>query len=192
MAQYLDDVVDRIHAVLCQGRGADGALGTDAQARSIAAGQFRRPSNDLTLRDPQYPGGDFDTAACILWDSSQDEPDVDNELDPNALTTERFTLLVGYLYGAGLEGLMRTRGSESAATAAANWRRRAIGDARRIKQALCFTGLSGGALSSGVSIVGMQREGATTLEELPDAGRAISVTVYQAKLLTPRGSSYNP
>lgn len=191
MAQYLDDVFDRIHAVLCEGRGADGSLGTTAQERSIAAGQFRRPSSDASLRDPQYPGGDFDTAVCIQWDGSKDEPGISNEMDPSALTTERCTILVGYLYGTALSGMIRARGSESSSTVALNWRRRAGGDARRIKQALCWHDLTSGTLGNGVSIVAVRRQGESTLEDLGE-GRALSVTTYEITLSTPRGSSLNP
>lgn len=191
MANYLDDVIDRIHAVVCQGRGTDGSLGSDSQTRSIAAAQFRRPANDASLRDPQYPGGDFDTAVNIEWNGAKDEPEVSNELDPSALTIERFTLLVGYLYGASSSGLIKTRGSEVAATCAANWRRRAMNDAKRIKQALCWHGLVSGDLSNGVRLIGIRRQGESTPEDIGE-GRGLSVTTYEITLNAPRGSSYNP
>lgn len=191
MAQMLDAVEDRLHAVLCSGRGSDGALGTDAQARAVPAGHFRRPQTDASVRDPQYPPEELDRAVSIEWLSIEDTNEVHNEYDSAAIRTVRCNVLVGYVAAPALSGLAHELGGETEAGAVAHWRRRALGDAERIKRALCFLGLAGGTLSDGVEWVGCTRDGATTLEDLGE-GRALSSSPYVLTIAYTLTTAYTP
>ena len=170
-----DALEDRIHAVVCQGRGIDGSLGADAQSRAITAAYLRRPQTDASVRDVAVPAEEFDRSVSIEWLAVGDEPEVANEYDTPQIVSLRCNLLVGYVAATALSGFAHIHGSETAANAVAHWRRRALGDAQRVKHALCFLALSGGALTGGVEWIACRRDGTSTLEELGD-GRALCAT----------------
>ena len=170
-----DALEDRITAIVCQGRGIDGSLGTDAQSRAIAAGYLRKPQTDASVRDVAVPAEEFDRFASIEWLAVGDEPEVSNEYDTPQIVSLRCNLLVGYVAATALSGFAHVHGSETAANAVAHWRRRALGDAQRIKHALCFHGLAGGTLTDGIDWIACRRDGTSALEELGD-GRALCAT----------------
>ena len=190
MAQLFDDVEDRVHAVVCTGRGTSG-MSSDAAARAITTAQFRRPTTDASVRDPAYPAEEFDRAVQIEWLAVGDVNDVSNEYDGTAIRTARCNLLVGYFAAPALSALARILGSETAAGAVTHWRRRALGDAERIKRALCFAEIASGTLSSTVEWVGCTRDGETTLEELGE-GRALSITPLRITLAYPLATAFTP
>lgn len=190
MAQLFDDVEDRIHAVLCQGRGASG-MSSDAAARSVTSGHFRRPQTDASVRDPAYPAEEFDRAVQIEWLAVGDVNEASNEYDGVAIRVARCNLLVGYFAAPALSGLARIIGSETAAGAVTHWRRRALGDAERIKRALCFAEIAAGTLASTVEWVGCTRDGETTLEDIGE-GRALSITPLRITLAYPLATAFTP
>lgn len=177
MASITTEIRERLLAVICEGRGSDGAQGTDAQARAIASGQFRDAGRDTSLRGPTFPASEFDRAVQLRWIAVLDEPEESNELDPNQLRQARIEVLVGYLTASLLEQHASLLGTEETAAAIAQWTDRAINDGERIKRALCFAQLSCGALAT-VQLIGIAREGSTVAEDLPD-GRGLSVTTYK-------------
>lgn len=190
MAQLFDDIEDRIHAVLCQGRGTSGMSG-DAAARALTAAQFRRPTTDASVRDPAYPEEEFDRAVQIEWLAVGDVNEASNEYDGVANRVARCNILVGYFAAPSLSGLACILGSETAAGAVTHWRRRAMGDAERIKRALCFSEIPSGTLASTVEWIGCVREGETTLEELGE-GRALSITTYRINFEYPLATAFTP
>ena len=190
MAQLFDDIESRIHAVLCTGRGTSGMSG-DAAARAITAAQFRRPTTDASVRDPAYPAEEFDRAVQIEWLAVGDVNEASNEYDGTAIRVARCNILVGYFAAPALSGLARVLGSETASGAVTHWRRRALGDADRIKRALCFAEIAAGTLASTVEWIGCTRDGETTLEEIGE-GRALSITTYRINFAYPLATAFAP
>jgi hypothetical protein len=190
VAQLFDDVEDRVHAVVCQGRGTSG-MSAEALARAITTAQFRRPTTDASVRDPAYPAEEFDRAVQIEWLAVGDVNEASNEYDGTAIRVARCNVLVGYFAAPALSALARILGSETAAGAVTHWRRRALGDAERIKRALCFAEIAAGSLASTVEWIGCTRDGETTLEELGE-GRALSITPLRITLSYPLATAFTP
>ena len=67
---------NRLLAIVCDARGADGSLGADALAKSIPLGRFRRAQDGAPLRDPAYPAGALDRAVRVDWLSEADDEGV--------------------------------------------------------------------------------------------------------------------
>lgn len=191
MASAFDPVKARLVAVVCGGRGADGSLGVDAQARSIPAGRFRKGLRNTPLRDPGYPKAGFDRATRWTWVDDGDEQDPNYEGDSPERHVTRVRLEVGYLTAKGDEHVVKLAGGtgETAAGALADPEARAMTDARRIKRALAWHELvQGGGLDP--DIRGVHREGATTTEDL-GGGRLVSTTVFVLLLRLDPASNYD-
>lgn len=139
---YLSEVEARINAILFDGRGVNGALGPDAQARAIAAGTFRRAAEFAALSDPSYPGEQFDRAASLRVTAVVDDV-VNNPYSSPQWERVTLEISVGYQYGAASTDFLDPQGNETAAVQKYRADRRAIGDSRRIKQALEFNDLRG-------------------------------------------------
>lgn len=139
---YLSEVESRIRAVLFEGRGTDGSLGADAQARSIAAGVFRPAAEASPLTDPAYPGEQFDRAVSLRFTAVVDDTTNNPYSSPQ---WERVTMNVnvGYQYGAASTAFVDPQGAETQAVQKFRPDRRGINDSRRIKQALEFNDLRG-------------------------------------------------
>lgn len=139
---YLSEVEARIRAILFDGRGTDGALGPEAQARAIAAGTFRPAADNAALSDSSYPGEQFDRAVSTRFAAVTDDV-VNNPY--SSPQWERLTLeiTVGYQYGQASTAFVDPQGNETAAVQRYRPDRRGIGDSRRIKQALEFNDLRG-------------------------------------------------
>lgn len=176
MAELLDAIEARLLAVVCLGRGTDGSLGSDAEARAIDAGRFRVASTGISLRDPSYTPSAFDRAVSLDWESISDEPDPANDYDALALRVVRFVLLTGVVYGPSLAAYAHTSGNELPATVVEQARRRALQDAERIRLALGFGALVKGGTNP--TIVGIEREGPTTIEDIGQ-GMLVSSTPYR-------------
>ena len=189
MTAYLDEIETRLGAVLFSGRGADGALGSDALARSIPEGRFRWSQDGVSQRDPAIPAAERDRALSIDWESISDSDD-SNELDGEAIRWARFTLLVAYAEGPALEDYVHVASvTETQATAVANARKRALSDAERIRRAICFPALFGGGTSP--TIIGCDREGASVVERLTE-GVLLCATTYRLILAVPMATSFDP
>lgn len=141
--EYLVAVAQaRILAILCDGRGADGSLGADAQARSIAAGTFRRvraPLTDSATADELFHRGLY-----LRWPGLLAKP---AELRRNSRTMEtaRLDVSVGYVQGAATaqRDLVHVApdSTDDAAAMALDPSVYAIGDGRRVRIALEWHGL---------------------------------------------------
>ena len=191
MTVLLAGVTARVDAILSQGRGADGSLGTPAQVRSIPAGVFRPSPNNAPLTDERVGTESFDRAYRREELTIQDEPYANNTLSSSQLRVMRVALDVGYVYGQASAFIHTWPGStESAATVIWEARSRAISDAERIKRALCFQPLYQGASDDPV-IVCITREGATEFQDL-GAGRLIARTVFSVTLELDVSQDYDP
>lgn len=139
---YLSEVDARVRAVLFEGRGVNGALGPDAQARAIAAGTFRPAAENAALSDPSYPGEQFDRAVSTRYSAVVDDV-VNNPYSSPQWERVTLEISVGYQYGAASTDFIDPQGNETAAVQKFRPDRRGVGDSRRIKQALEFNDLRG-------------------------------------------------
>ena len=156
---------DRLTAIVVDGRGADGSLGAEAQARSIPAGRFRRASQNLPLRDPNYPGGAFDRAVRVDWLAESDDTP-NNPVNHPHFYVARVSVSHGVLYGPALAGATALASGESASVAVADYQERALSDARRIRRALACNALIRDAADTVSCPIGCFRDGETTLDDL--------------------------
>lgn len=175
-SQYLA-LRDRILAIVCDARGADGSLGAEAQARSIPAGRFRRAVTGAPLRDPDYPAGAFDRAVRLDWLAESDDADGNNPQDNPHFYVARVSVTNAVLYGAALSGALSTTTGETAATVALQVQERALMDARRIRRALACPPLIRSSSDTDPAPLACVREGETTIDDLGN-GRALALTVY--------------
>lgn len=185
MRVSLTPVRERLYAVLCDGRGQDGSLGSLAQLRSVAAGRYVRSKRlqnvegARALRDPSYPLKDFDRAAAVEWSSTANEPDASNPRDGYALRVLGLSLTVGYVVGAGMTRSARVVAPETQAWAAEHADQRAIEDADEMALALALPDLVGGN-GLAPSIVGaLTRVGPSVVRVLPSGDRMICESRYE-------------
>lgn len=171
MAGYLDAIEARLRAVLESARGADGSLGATAQQYAIAAGTYRPTPDRAPLRAVTEPTL-YDLAYELEWADDDDSARyARNPLDNNYPTDARLRVHLGCLAGAGRDGQAFLNGTEVAATVVLAARRRALGHARRIANALtCFDLVLGGTAPE---ISDARNDGPTTTEDLGD-GRVLA------------------
>lgn len=143
MADLYSQVDARLNAILQEGRGADGSLGSEVQLRALPAGSFRHATDNAPLTDPQFPAEAFDCGYVLRYDASTDDPAPNNPYQTPQIERSVLSVLVGYVQGAGMTGFVYTRGSEVAATCVTRAPQRALSDAWRIKRALEFGPLRG-------------------------------------------------
>ena len=184
---YLSEVETRLRAILFQGRGADGTLGPDAQARAIAAGVFREAAEASPLTDPSYPAEQFDRALSVKFTSVTDDTTNNPYSSPQ---WERVTLEVvaGYQYGAASTSFVDPQGAETAAVQKYRPDRRAVNDSRRIKQALEFNDLRG--LDTDPVMVRCQRTTGTGADL--GGGRYTMTTTFELVLQSVVTDPYGP
>ncbi len=189
MAELLQPVEDRFTAVLCEGRGVDGSLGTAAQLASIPAGYLRVAADRGDLRDAAYPGEQFDRAVYYEWASSEDMPGPNQPYVSVLLENYTLRVLVGYVYGVDAAAFVATTGTEVAATQVKYVRRRALSDARRFKVALEQPDLVRGGTDP--TIVQVLVKGAGELLDL-GGGRLVLPLTLQVTLQSDRFAPYTP
>ena len=190
MTQPLDSTNTRLVAILTQGRGADGSLGSEAQICSIPADRFRLTLANAPLRDPSYDRAQFDRAIRLEYLSIEDAGAPDNELDAIQLRALRVSIQVGYIEGADSVGsFAKLIGSETSAVAQTA-RVRALSDAERIRKAVTSPFLFPYDSTDPV-LLSCDREGATTLEDLGD-GRVIAATVFRVLYQANSATTYDP
>lgn len=160
-------ITERLFDVVCGGRGTDGSLGTDAQARALSANRFR--ASAVPLSDPGISGSSYDRAVYRRWtgfrgtgagfgpnESQYDYREIETTLD----------LCVGYLQGAPMSELLHLYSGEDADSAAIEPRQRAYLDSLLIQRALGFGALFQGVLSdSATRIISFRFEQQTRFEE---------------------------
>ena len=188
MADLYSAVEARIHAVLQDGRGVDGSLGTEAQLRAITAGQFRRAVDNAPLDDPQFPAEAFDTGYVIRFDASADDPAPHNPYQTPQLMGSTLTVLAGYVQSAGLVAYVNVRGSEVAATCVQRAQARALSDGMRIKRALEFAPLRG--LDTDPSMVEVTLQ-STDLQDL-GGGRLMMAVRFRLVIQYSETTAYSP
>ena len=196
MSQVLDALEQRLTDVLANGRGADGSLGADAQARSIPVNRFRPADAGGSLTDPQYEAGKADRAFRWTWLSVTDLTGTRNPWDDPQPRRALVRLDVLYLAGAGAEiqpfVSVAAGTGETAAVAAVTATRRALSDAERIWRALGYPLLTRDSPTTDPEIIGVQRapEGSRA-QELP-GGRVLCSTVYVVDFQSNSSTTYDP
>lgn len=188
MSDYLSAVESRLDAILAQGRGTDGALGPEAQARAIAAGTFRKQADNAALDDPSFPPEAFDRGYVLRFVGLADAPGPNNPYQSPQFRTVTLRVIVGYLYGAALPALVDAQGTETQGTAIYRADRRAISDGLRIDRALRFPPLRG--LDTDPVMVECRRL-STEWQDLT-GGRSLGTTTFALVLQSDELSAYGP
>jgi hypothetical protein len=185
---YLSAVEARIDAILADGRGVNGALGTEAQARAIAAGTFRRQSDNAALDDPSFPAEAFDRGYVLRFTAASPDPATNNPYQSPQFSRLTLVVTVGYLYSAALPALVDAQGTETQAAAVFRADRRALSDGWRIERALVFPPLRG--LDTDPAMVVCSRV-ATQWQDL-GGGRSLGITTMELVLQADELSAYGP
>lgn len=188
MADLYSQVESRFHALLAEGRGADGALGAAAQARAIPAGTFRRVADGAPLDDPSTPGELVDGSYTLRFTEAADDPEPQNPFDGVVIERVTMVVTVGYAQGAAASAFVHERGAESAATEVRRPDRRALSDGRRIKLALEYPPLRG--VDTDPSIRACVRIGTAFREAA--GGRSFGVTTFRLLLVSDGAAQYGP
>ena len=102
---YLSAVEARLDAILASGRGVNGALGSAAQARAIAAGTFRRQSDNAALDDPSFPAEAFDRGYTLRFTAAAPDPATNTPFQTPQFSRITLVVTVGYIYSAALPAL---------------------------------------------------------------------------------------
>lgn len=185
MTALLTGFRDRVLAIVCEGRGVDGSLGTVAQNRAIAANRFRPSPNNAPLES--VGAESFDRAVRIAPQSIGDTPYANNELSSAQFRVLRVFLDVGYVQGAS-PAFVDVKGGEVAATVQYTARERAVSDAETIKRALTLPALYQASGDDPV-IVEIHRDGTSDVTDLGD--RIICRTLYSVTLELTATTAYN-
>lgn len=174
----------RVEAILCGGRGVDGTLGAEAQARALATGIFRRAWSPLT--DPGLAPEVFSRGVHVQWLSEETDAGL-NPRDGQRLTAARFELTAGYVGGTAQAAQDLTHvvpGSDEATSVIArNPTLYALSDARRITIALEWPALYQDASDTHV-LVDLRREGAASVASLSPSRFLLSQT-FLVRLWSP-------
>jgi len=181
----LDGFRSRVLAIVCEGRGVDGSLGSVAQNRAITAGRFRPSPSNAPLEALGVESLDRGVRVAPL--SIGDAPFANNELSSAQLRVLSVALDVGYVQG-DTSAFVDVKGTESAATVQYTARERAISDAETIKRALTLPAMYQDASDDPV-IVEIHRDGASALTDLGD--RVICRTIYSVTLQLSATTAYN-
>lgn len=192
MATAYEPLRQRIVDVVCNGRGADGSLGSDALNKSIPLGRFRASVDRAPLSDPTYPSSMFDRAVYVDWISDEDDEVVNNPLDSAHFMLAHLSVSHGVYYGTATSAFVTlASGTEVKATVALTPKERGLNDALRIKRALgCPDLLRGGTVIDPLPL-SCVREGLTTLQDLGN-GRLIVVTNYSLRYQSSNSTTYDP
>lgn len=182
----------RIIDVLVNGRGADGSLGVTAQSRSIPAGRFRTPADNVSPRDANAEGPAFDRSVFLEWESVEDADQTSNPVDGPQMRYATVRVLVGYMgAGALTDFLHPINAGEAAATSLEEVRERALSDAERIKRALADPDLIRGGTALDPAVIACTRAGASSMEYL-GGGRFLCSTTYRVVFMEDNAQTYDP
>lgn len=188
----LDPIEDRGTAILCTSDQLVAALGLTGHGPAIAppAGRFRPSLHGAPLDDPGYDVAAFDRAIYWEWQSSADEPAPTNSFEPASVRAALVDLQVGYLYGDALEAFVSVAPgtSEDAATAVRHVRRRALGEAEDVREAMLWLEFWAN-LDPAVGEV--HRESESTLRDL-GGGKLLCVTRYRIVYQRDTSHRYDP
>ena len=177
----------RLYDIMVNGRGVNGSLGADAQAKSIPVGRFRAARFNAPLRDTTYPSVDFDRAVFVEWLADADDPTINNPLD----SPQHVAICNAVTYGNAVTDFLVLAGAESAATVIDQPRQRALNDSARIQRALGNPDLLRGGTPLDPAPLACVREGGTTLEDL-GSGRMLATTVYALRYRLDNTQAYDP
>lgn len=191
MSTLLSGLMSRVVAIVAQGRGSNGALGAEAQVRSIPAGAFRTTPNGAPMTETRITTEAWDRAFS-MWALSIGVGSYDNRTRQSSQFREvRLAVDVGYVYGENSAFVHVWPGStESAATVVYQVTQRAIGNAERISRALCFIDLYQD-ISDDPIIVAISRDGDSVVTDL-GAGRLLCRTIYRVTLELNVNNNYDP
>jgi hypothetical protein len=188
MAAYLDAVEARLVAILEAARGASG-LGATALQYHLPLATVRPTPSKAPLREVTAPDL-FDGAYWLEWaDDDDGAVRPRNPLDNHYRVDAKLRVHLGAVAGPAREGVTKLLGTESAAAVVLYARRRALGLARRVGNALtCFDLVLGGLTPE---VADVASDGATTTEDLGD-GRVIATVPLKLTLWVDATASLLP
>lgn len=163
----------RLRAVTCDGWGADGALGAEAQARAIQAGRFRWstvPLSDVVAASAFHRAVHFD------WIGERDHLTEDNEQHATALRIITVDLQLGYLHSSQGSNLGHTVSGEDLDALIAEGSMNATGDGVDLRRALCFPQLTMSAPVLTPALCNVSRVGGAATRDLGGGRRILSQT----------------
>ena len=160
----------------------------DAQARALTPNTWLRTTQRGPIRD--QAASDTDRRYELEWADIADLDGVANDYQLPQYRTATLVLSVGYIYGPGAKDHARLLGNETAMGDAINARRRALGDAERIKRALVFPDIFL-VPGSDPALFNIARDGASACEDLGD-GRLLCVTRYRIEFQYQANTAYTP
>lgn len=183
----LDPIQTRIIDICCNGLGADGAFGAEAQQRAIRAGVFRY--TDVPINDVALHGSAFSRGMHIRWLSETDE--TINDFDPTTLMLVKFELTVGYQSGIAMQALTaKVTPTEDTEKTVMNVTMVALSEARWIRDAVCYHPLFNSTLTD-PAITDIVREGASRVDPI-GGGRWVASQTFRVALSKTHANEYLP
>lgn len=152
MARLLKQVEERLDLILKGGRGSDGSLGSDAQARALPANYLRKSADGAALIDPSYSLNSLDCSYFIEWEGF-DHSEVYNTTSSLELHRAFCSLYVGFVAGDAHTAFVKANGSEVKATVARQAMARATEYSVLIMRALRFGALYIGGTDPAISLI---------------------------------------
>jgi hypothetical protein len=186
---FLAGVSTRLRAIICSGLGADGSLGSAAQARSIPSGRFLDGAAQPSFRSTSYPPDRIDRAVKLRWRGAVANPIPANPRDGKSIRIVRVTIDVAYVSAHGLEQRLRPIAGETQ-DEAIEVGSRGISDAERIDAAVTWSELYGASPATDPPICLIYRDGETTIEELGPI--YVASSPYRLHLDKNQGQTYDP
>lgn len=166
----------RVRAILFDARGADGALGTDAQAMSIPDGRYRAEHDQCPLTDPSYESEYFDGAVRLEWGAAtRAEEGGSNPLDNVQLWESKLLVHLGVAGSQAMAPWVFPLTDGASATLRPY--PRGMGKCRRITDALECPDLVRDGTEVDPVPIGITAEGDTAATNL-GGGRMMFTTAY--------------
>ena len=195
MAQILEGPDTRFRDILFNEYGSGVDFTTQAQTASIPTGRFYPFDGDYSIEDSRCPLSESDRRVQLDWDEADELENAPiNENDSKSLETYILTVSNCVVYGPDAGTYLKAAGSEDKASIKKYQRakRRAQGDAKRIRRALQFKELHGSDTSP--QILSVMRIAPTSIVRIEsDKGsRLLAVTKFSVLLEVDNESDYDP
>lgn len=195
MAQVLEAPDARFRDILFNARGSGVGFTTEAQKASIESGTFFEFDGDYSIEDRRCPLSESDRRVQLDWDEADELENAPiNENDSKSLETYILTVSNCVVYGPDAGTYLKVAGSEEKAAIKKYQRakRRAQGDAKKIRRALQFKELHGSETDP--EIISVMRISPTVIVRIEsDKGsRLLAVTKFSVLLEVNNESDYNP
>lgn len=171
MTQFYNGPTSRLQAIISGGWGTTSTDATVAN-RSIPAGRWLPTVNNSPVEDVLFTGGRFDRAYVINWTGDDDLPLANDPFQNTLLVRAECVIDIGYVYGYSDQMSAQVNvdagTTETAESALATVRSRALSDGRRIWRALNLTTMlaNNGTNDINPIITGVTKNGRTSFSDI--------------------------